>query len=245
MLSVMSTEPPPEGQPLRYCLDCGYLLTDFDAEGTCSECGRGFDARDPRSTGRRSSTFRNRRVIDRIFKASLVLTLLVFIADFVIAFMGGDAIVVFLIAFFSVPVLIILPITALVPSLDLRLRTRIIAFLLPILVVSIAWPANTRLPFENPFWYWPFDLSFALHQSAVESFATRIRAGEIVETTTRIGVLNFFDHTFAEDNLGLQLTGGKGGGIHLVQTVPGCRMIWWNTNWEKDLGGGWFLVEQD
>lgn len=159
--------------------------------------------------------------------------------------MAGDPTLVFLLAFFSTPVLIIPPATALIPSLDVRFRTRLAAFLLPALVASIAWPSNTRLPLDNPLWYWPFDLSFALHQSAVESFATRIRAGEIVETTPRIGVLNFFDHTFAEDNLGLQLTGGDGGGIHLVQAVPGCRMIWWNTNWEKDLGDGWFLVYQD
>ncbi len=236
---------PSQDQPGRFCLGCGYLLTISKGEGTCSECGREFDARNPRSTGRRSSTFRYRRLINRIFKGSLVLALLVFIADFAIAFMGGNAILAFLITFFSTPVLIILPTTALIPSLDVRLRTRLAGLLLPILVVSIAWPSNTRLPFDNPVWYWPFDLSFALHQSAIESFAARIRAGEIVETTPRIGVLNFFDHTFAEENLGLQLTGGTGGGIHLVQTVPGCRMIWWNTNWEKDLGNGWFLVEQD
>ena len=228
-----------------YCLDCGYHLTRFETEGICSECGRGFDAGNLRSTGRRSSTFRNRRIINRIFKALLVLALLVFVAAFAISFMGGDSILVFLIAFFSTPVLIILPATALIPSLDVRFRTRLAGFLLPILVISIAWPSNSRLPFDNPLWYWPFDLSFALHRSAVESLAMRIRAGEIVETTARIGVLDFFDHTFAEENLGLQLTGGTGGGIHLVQTVPGCRMIWWNTNWEKDLGGGWFLVDQD
>ena len=206
----MSTVPPPEGQPLRYCLDCGYLLTDFDAEGTCSECGRGFDARDPRSTGRRSSTFRTRRIINRIFKASLLLARLVIIAAFAISFMAGDPILVFLIAFFSTPVLIILPATALIPTLDVRFRTRLAGFLLPVLVASIAWPSNTRLPFDNPLWYWPFDLTFALHQSAGESFATRIRAGEIVETTPRIGVLDFFDHTLAEEILGLQLSGGTG-----------------------------------
>ena len=159
--------------------------------------------------------------------------------------MGGDSILVFLIAFFRTTVLIILPAMALIPSLDVRFRTRLAGFPQPILVISIAWPSNTRPPFDNPLWYWPLDLSFAIHQSAVESFTMRIRPGEIVETTPRIGVLDFFDHTFAEENFGLQLTGGDGGGSHLVRTVPGCRMIWWNTNREKDLGGGWFLVSQD
>ena len=140
-------------------------------------------------------------------------------------------------------------ILALIPSIEARPHTRVVAILIPVIIVLTSWPAllNQALPGNN----WPFQLSFLLHRPALERLATEIRSTGKTPPSASVGVLSFIDVQFIDpenpdtSNLGLQITGGDGGGVHLVQTGPNAAFVWWNTNWEIDLGDGWHLVYQD
>jgi hypothetical protein len=46
-------------------------------------------------------------------------------------------------------------------------------------------------------------------------------------------------------NVGFQLTGGAGGGEFLVYRSRSGSWVWYNTNWEQNLLGGWFRVYED
>jgi hypothetical protein len=95
---------------------------------------------------------------------------------------------------------------------------------------------------------WPFRLVFELHRPALNRAAARIRSGQASPGAgpMRVGLSSFRIVRMAPNgNLGFQLTGGPWGGELLVQRAPGGGWIWYNTNWEQDLLGGWFRVYED
>ena len=172
-----------------------------------------------------------------------------FLGQIVMLFLGWDPLVAFVLSVSAVPLMLVLVLLAIMPITEARLETRVLAVMLPVAIILTSWPAfpQTTIITGN----WPFRLSHLLHRPALERFAAEIRASGRTPATADIGVLSFIDITFTEpqrrydSNLGLQITGDGGGGVHLVQTSPNATFVWWNTNWEIDLGNGWYLVYQD
>ena len=163
--------------------------------------------------------------------------------------LGWDPLVTFLLTIPAFPILVASFVLALLPWLDVRPGLRLVGVGLPflLLVTNVPFWRNWTSPIGN----WPFRASFFLHRSALDAYAREIRVAASPVEPRRIGILDFIDIQFIdpeapeESNLGLQLTGGGGGGVHLVQAVSDSDFVWWNTNWEFDLGGDWFLVYQD
>ena len=61
-----------------------------------------------------------------------------------------------------------------------------------------------------------------------------------------VGLFRFQNFRMATNgNFGFQLTGGAGGGIFLVYSPQRTTWIWYNTNWEQNLLGGWYRVYED
>ena len=80
----------------------------------------------------------------------------------------------------------------------------------------------------------------------MNKLADQVIAGQSVATPQKIGMFRF--HTVRQienGNVGFQLTGGLGGGIFLVRVAPGSQRVWYNTNWETNLGSGWYHVYED
>jgi hypothetical protein len=216
-----------------YCNRCDYPL-DPASRGRCPECGLTFDPRNPLTTSRHPRAFLRARAIGRAFRALLVVVAVATGVAFMLSMIGTDLLLLMLGGFAMLPLLLLLWILAALPRTPVRARTRVVAVLLPLLLASIAVKS------------WPFHLSFRLHRSGLEALALRIRNGEDVPDRPRVGILSFKRVRVADGgNLGLQLTGGSGGGVHLVKKAPDSAWLWDNTNWEMDLGDGWFLVFED
>ncbi|RNC82111.1 MAG: hypothetical protein ED559_10115 [Phycisphaera sp.] len=123
-----------------------------------------------------------------------------------------------------------------IPNDRVHISFRVISIVSLVVFVSV--------PFTN----WPYMVAFSSQKAMLTSYAERVRSGEIAagNGTRRVGTYVVLAvRTTPEGNVGLQLSGGAGGGVYLVQTVPGCEMVWYNTNWEQYLGGGWYRVYED
>ena len=60
-----------------------------------------------------------------------------------------------------------------------------------------------------------------------------------------IGMMTFKGVSVRNGNVGFQLTGGGGGGVHVVHLAPNPTATWTNTNWEMSLDDRWLWVYQD
>ena len=226
----------------RFCRGCGHPLAGLRSP-ICPECGRGFDPDDPRTTVDSPKPWR--RTIAALVRPLIVFNVLVAISVVVANGRGFDPLLGYLIAIGLSPVLL-LPLAAVpFPSLPLKRRWRVLAVLAPLAIL-------TTLLTD-----WPVRAAFEFHRSSFVAEADRIRAnptpaatgagvGDLRSGPTRVGAFSVLQIRETPDgNLGFQLTGNAGGGVYLVEAKPGSRFIWWNTNWETDLGGGWWLVYQD
>lgn len=231
-----------------FCLGCGYQLEE-NASPPCPECGRPFDLSNSRSIGRSPNSGARRRVLGVSLRGLTTLLAVFLLGESTILFLGWDPLIAFMLGFAALPIMGITILLALIPSIDAKPSTRVLAIVLPLVIIFTAspWLPGMAHPAPN----WPFRLSFILHRTAVQRLAEEARTTDPPPTQAHIGLLRFIDITFIDpkdpggSNLGFQMSGDGGGGVHLVQTRPNARFTWWNTNWEIDLGDGWFLVYQD
>ncbi len=157
-------------------------------------------------------------------------------------FIGGDVLLVFVLGLpfmvFAAPIVLILASIPRVP-VSPRLRSLALASAVFFLVVVAPLPAGIDLPLR---------LSFALHQHSLDAFADRFARATSAATPLggeRVGLFSFRRVVHRNGNLGLQVSGNDGGGQFLVRRGPGSNSVWINTNWEMDLGNGWWFVYQD
>ena len=231
-----------------FCLGCGYPL-QHGSRSECPECGQGFDRSNRHTYGRSPRSGARQKTLWLWFASLLTVLTLSFAIEMTMLFLGWNPLLAFVLCLATAPLMLALAVMALIPSLDVRPPVRGLALSLPVLILLTCWPLfpGIAIPTAN----WPFRLSFLLHRPMVEMLAGRIRDVGLAPESARVGLLSFVDVRFSEpesprtSNLGFQITGDGGGGIHLVQTLPGTRFVWFNTNWTMDLGNGWYLVEQD
>ncbi|MCP4836069.1 MAG: hypothetical protein GY895_15040 [Phycisphaera sp.] len=247
-MDATSSNSPVDSSDHFFCLGCGYQL-DEDASPHCSECGRPFDRSNSRTMGRSSTSGARRRNLGLALRGLIILLAIFLLVEITILFFGYDPLAAFLLGVPALPFMGAAILLALIPSLDAKPSTRVLAILLPLLIIFTAspWLPGMTHPAPN----WPFRVSFFFHRAAIDRLASEVRATDPPPTQANIGLLEVIDIQFIDpkdpdgSNLGLQLSGDGGGGVHLVQIGPNATFIWWNTNWEIDLGGGWYLVDQD
>ncbi len=230
----------------RYCRRCGYPLQEvIGATGVgldglprkcvCPECGRGFQPADPRSTADRPE----RDWGEELAPLARVLTICAAVlagGALLGSFVSGFA---FFLRWFGM--LAVVPLAGVVllvaiPRVPLRVRTRVLA------LVSVALFASIVLT------GWPFRLSFALHRAALDRHVAAVRAGTapVDAGSMWIGAMRFVNvRQLPDGTVGLQLTGGRSGGDLLVKGMPGAAQLWGNMTWEREMGGGWWLVWED
>jgi hypothetical protein len=133
------------------------------------------------------------------------------------------------------PFVIVLLVAASIPGVPLSSRRRAAGLACAAILVSIVVTD------------WPFRIVFELHRPALNRAVARFRSGELSPDAgpMRVGLFSFRRvHMATNGNFGFQLTGGPGGGQYLVY-APGSTWIWYNTNWEQNLRGGWFRAYED
>lgn len=221
----------------RFCRGCGHSLRGI-ASRRCPECGREFDPHDLRTTRATASRW-SLEFFARAARAVIILLGVAALACFLCSALGYDPTILWVCGFLLSPLLIPCMAYAIVMAsikrAPLRRLDRVCAFVFPILIVSIIWS------------YWPFRLTFLMSRPRLEALAAQVRQakGKAPAMPRQVGWFRIVDARMCEDNVGLQLTGGKGGGTHLVQGKPFGRHVWYNTNWEISLGGGWYYVYED
>lgn len=233
MTASMSDRAAASSGSTRYCLGCNHPLRGV-TEPVCPECGRGFDPHDPRTTG--ETPFPMRRVLGRLAKGLAMFGIAATAIVVLLAAWGGSDLFVWLIAFALAPLLLGGMILALIPPVMLSRRWRMACIAVPLIVASVA------------FTDWPFRLVFELHRAQFDAAVAAIEAngGTLPTGPMQIGLYPILAvKETPGGNLGFQISGGAGGGVFLVHPSPTGTFLWWNTNWEWDLGGGWWRVEQD
>lgn len=217
-----------------YCLGCSHPLKGV-TEPVCPECGRGFDPSDPRTFG--ESPFPLRRAVARLAKAIIVLSMAMLGVEILLSAWGGsDLLLVFLVAIAMAPVMLAGFVLSLIPALPLSRRWRAAGIAAPLVLASV------------PLTSWPFRLVFEAHRPALDALVAEVEAsgGALPNGGLQVGLYPILAMKRSPDgNLGLQLSGGPGGGVFLVRRAPNSTLRWWNTNWEHDLGGGWWRLYQD
>ncbi|MDB4632991.1 hypothetical protein OAG01_00960 [bacterium] len=230
----------------RCCIGCGHVLQGVTSL-ICSECGRGFDPDDPRTTARVGNWGLRRGLIGTcrvlhwaflLFAAALILY----------SGLGGHWLLVAMIVVCSFPLVLLQFGLLALPNQPISMRRRMLGYVVLLVVVSI------------PFTDWPVRATFMMHRGALQAIADRVHAGEALPRETRVGILRYrqIRQSRNQGHVGFQLNGGAGGGMYFVATPPGFagepsshgplrnfRNVWDNTNWTVDLGDGWYLVEQD
>jgi len=131
------------------------------------------------------------------------------------------------------PLLMLSLVLALVPAVPLRRAERAVVIFLPLLYASVALT------------HWPLRAAFWIHQSSFDDLAERVSQKEGVQPGGRIGWITFRNADLMERNVGFQISGGPGGGVHLVRCARGAEFIWSNPNWIMPLGDEWYLVYED
>jgi len=216
-----------------YCLGCSHPLRGV-TEAVCPECGRGFDPSDPRTTG--ESPFPLRRAVARLAKAIVVFSVLMLGVEILLSAWGGSDAFVWMIAFAIAPVLLAGFVLALVPALFLSWPWRTASIATPLVLVSVL------------FTDWPFRVVFEAHRGAFDAAVAQIESsgGALPNGGLQIGLYPIRSVQRTPDgNLGFQVSGGSGGGVFLVHPSLDSTLLWWNTNWTQELGGGWWRVYQD
>jgi hypothetical protein len=216
----------------RFCLSCRYALTGI-VSNRCPECGRAFDPNDPSTTSPRASALTSPSLA-QLSQITIVGCGVIAGIAFVFSATGFNPLILWLCAVPTAPILLLSLVAAALPSLSLSRRLRILGVLFPILFVSIVWKQ------------WPLRMTFALHRPAMERLADQVQAGYSVTMPQQVGMFWLMNvQVMPSGNIGFQLTGGPGGGVFLVRHDPNARLIWNNTNWETNLGGGWYHVYED
>lgn len=224
----------------RHCLDCGHALVP-NAGRSCPECGRTFDPDDPRTT---SATPKTHVILEALRWFTVVGAWTFGIlggAAFTWLLMGGDLLVTLLL---GLPFLVFVPfllVLAVIPRNPASRRIRATAIVTSLFYAAVVapWP---------PTHGWPLRLSFMLHRASMDRLVESLSSvpdADLRNRTVRSGVLDFRRVVRRRGNLGFQITGGDGGGQFLVRQGPDPDFVWINTNWEIDLGGGWWFVYQD
>lgn len=218
---------------IRYCRACSYPLRAIDSEA-CPECGRAFDPKDPRTTTAHSAG-PVRTAIAGFVRVLIWCLIAITLLSIAYSALYHDPIVALLLGIALSPLLLLQAALVAVPGLPIAPRTRWLAVGVMLVLASVLIFA------------WPFRVSFRLHQNALERYADRVRSGEVAVPSgpVTIGIMNFRNVRFREGNVGFQLTGGAGGGVHLVQLAPNPVFTWVNTNWEITLDDRWIWVYQD
>ncbi len=230
-------------EPERYCRSCLHSLRTIVSR-KCPECGREFDPGDLRTTlahPHREFWDRLAFVARVLIRTSIVVAIVAFVASVLgfdrprmpwtpVFLLGAAAFVVFVFAL------------AAFPKVPLSRRFRAAGIIFPFLFVSIDW---TRWPLYVALWVCP---------PWLESVADQVQARAITTIPSPRSELWCIQRgeALSNGNVGFQLVGGNGGGIYLVRRagdagwlpLPGPR-VWYNTNWEKSLGGEWYLVLED
>lgn len=230
----------------RCCTGCGHLLRGV-RNRACPECGRAFDPEDPDTTGEIRNLGLRRGLIGTCrFLHHAFIALAAGIVLY--AGLGGHWILIAMIVVGSLPVMLLQFGLLALPIQPISARRRLAGFLAPLLLLSI------------PFTDWPIRLNFMLHRSGLQAIADRVTSGETFEGALRVGAFRFRQvrTAYRTDHVGFQINGGDHGGMYFVATpagfvAPASRnrairnvpRVWDNTNWTVDLGGGWYLVDQD
>ena len=217
-----------------YCLGCGHPLKSV-TEPVCPECGRGFDPSEPRTFGK--SPFPLRRAVARLAKAIVVVSVVMLGVEILLsALTGSDLLFDFLVAIAIAPVMLVGFVLALVPALPLSWRWRAAGIAAPFVLASV------------PLTSWPFRVVFETYRGAFDAAVAQIESsgGALPNGGLQIGPYPILSVQRTSDgNLGFQVSGDRGGGVFFVHPSPKSAFLWWNTNWEQDLGGGWWRVYQD
>lgn len=224
------TDPPPQFE--RFCRSCRHSLRGINSR-RCPECGRAFDPDNPRTT-LPNATRKFWFVLESICRYLIIACGFLVGFSILASVIGPDVFLFWMGAILVAPGLLFILLIVMLPKVPLSRRFRIIGVVFPVLFISIAWTQ------------WPLCVNFAFHRSAIDKLANQVQAGNTVSTPHQVGMLRF--HTVRQldnGNVGFQLTGDPGGGIFLVRCAPSSQRVWYNTNWEINLGGGWYYVYED
>jgi hypothetical protein len=225
-------------QSERFCRVCKHSLRGLVSH-KCPECGRPFDPGDPRTT----SPFQHSEFVELIAVTSrflLVTTVLLSICSFIVSataytiepFMGPFLLWLFGIPW--IPVSLVLVIVAFRPWARMGRRMRMCAVVCPILYVAVVLTD------------WPLRLNLLVHKPWLERLADQVQSGSTIGAAGRVGLFRYRQvRLIPEGNVGLQLSGGAGGGTYLVRVAPTATRVWYNTNWEISLGDNWYLAYED
>jgi len=148
---------------------------------------------------------------------------------------GAGQMMIWFLGFLCTPVAL-LAITALFPAVRVNRAVRVLAILSVFVIASVVFTG------------WPFRMVFSIHKPVLSAYVAKVRMGDVPLGRSRrqIGAVSVLDVRLSSDgNVGLQISGGPGGGIYLVHVAPGSNRIWYNTNWEQKLGNGWYRVYED
>ncbi len=223
----------------RYCLTCRHSLRGLESH-QCPECGRAFDPSDPRTTSPYpySRFWAVSAITAKVVTAIASWFVVVLFLISAIGWLGdmGVGALLMLVSPVILPILVIAFFVAMLARVALRPFARVRGLAALPLVVSIV--------LTN----WPFRLNVMLHKGRLEDIATRARNGETFEGWQPVGLLPITNVRVIEwGNVGFRLSpwSGRGDGVILVRKQPDAPRTWYNTNWESNLGDGWFLVFED
>ncbi len=219
-------------QPERFCLGCTQSLRGV-ISSRCPECGKPFDHDDARTTSAvpRTEFWLALATSHRVLLVLMGAGSLVIIA---LCAVGYDPLWLFLPAFVTIHILLVMIVLAVIPKLPINWKERLAAPLIVGVIVSV------------PFTVWPLRVTFALHRPWLEPIAQQARESGTMAERGRTGLFEYRQvRRIEEGSVGFQFTGGAGGGVYLVQRGPNNALIWYNTNWIYSLGHDWYLVYED
>ena len=218
----------------RFCLECRHSLRGISS-GHCPECGRGFDANDRATWSPYPRPFR--WALARTAKVLIGAFGIVSLAAFVVTLVGVDASFVWIMGaplyLLLIPFLIVLLVAACHPNVPLRRWQRLCGVVFPLLAVSIILT------------YWPFGIWMMLYRGQLNRVADQVQAGQPPAFPLNVGPFRIHSAAEFDGNVGLQIRPGWWGGTHLVRHDGRSQWVWHNTNWEFNLGAGWYYVYED
>jgi hypothetical protein len=220
----------------RHGLSCKHSLRGIDSR-RCPECGRLFDPLNTQTTGPRDSWF-NPETVVRAWRVFAWIVCILATISFLAALGGSDPFVARGSALLGLPILLPMVLTvfwcALSRQVAIRRWERIAGITAILVLISVIWT------------WWPFRITFVLfHKAEFTRIADQYRAEQKPRLPHRVGWYEVRSIKEFPWSIGLQVTGGAGGGTHFVRCNPTAERVWVNTNWEVSLGDGWYYVYED